>query len=61
MAAAVIKAHQPELVTARRTIKALGYLWIALATTLLAVDVLTIAHEPPPADMFDTRGQLRQR
>ena len=41
--------------TARRAIKALAYLWIVLATVLLAIDALSIAREPPPPDMWDFR------
>jgi hypothetical protein len=43
-------------VLARRAIKVIGYIWLVLATVLLAIDILTIVGEPPPVDMFDVRG-----
>lgn len=55
MAVAVSGHRQSGRVTARRTIKALAYLWLVFATAVPAIDIVRIVGQPPPADMFDLR------
>lgn len=46
------------MVPARRAIKVIAYLWLVLATALLAIDILTIVGARPPADGPDV-GSFR--